>query len=138
MTTELYNDAIIAEAKEDFGHGSLDHFDAELTRDNPLCGDRVRLQVALDGKRVMKLAHRTRGCLLTRAAMSILARHANGTSLAELRDMHAKVRSMLENKPVEGLWPELEMLAPASEVKSRHECVLLPFEAIEMAFEESR
>ena len=70
--------------------------------------------------------------------MSILARHASGASLMELRDMHAKVRSMLEKKPVEGLWPELEMLAPASEVKSRHECVLLPFEAIEMALEESR
>ena len=32
------------------------------------------------------------------------------------------------------LWPELRIFAPVVPVKSRHDCVLLPFETLDRAF----
>ena len=51
MTQQLYNDAILIEAKAAHGHGRLSAPDASITCDNPLCGDRVTIDLELgDGQ----------------------------------------------------------------------------------------
>ena len=41
-----------------------------------------------------------------------------------------ELRRLLAGEAVAPRWPELAMFAPVSAVRSRHECVLLPFEAL--------
>ena len=73
MTTQqLYNDAILAEAKARHGHGRLAEPDVTATCDNPLCGDRVTVDLRLAGDRIAELAQTTRGCILTQAAASVI------------------------------------------------------------------
>jgi hypothetical protein len=43
---------------------------------------------------------------------------------------------MLAGKSANLTWPELEMFRPVSGVKSRHECVLLPFDALREALDQ--
>jgi NifU-like protein involved in Fe-S cluster formation len=134
---DLYNDAIVREAKAAGERPRLPAPDASVTRDNPLCGDRVTLDLAFapDGT-VAAAGHRTRGCLLTQAAASLLARRAEGATPDELERAADDLRAVLRDGPPGGeepAWPELAMFGPVRAVKSRHECVLLPFDALREA-----
>jgi nitrogen fixation protein NifU and related proteins len=131
MAGNLYNDAIIAEAKANHAHGRLADAATSVTCDNPLCGDRVTIDLSpLAGGRIGELAHRTRGCLLTQASASVIGRHAAGATPEQVQDAADGLRRLLAGEPVDPAWPELAMFAPVSAVRSRHECVLLPFEAL--------
>lgn len=130
---QLYNDAILAEAKANHAAGRLPHADATVTCDNPLCGDRVTLDVALADGAVAELAQKTRGCLLTQAAASLVGRRAAGVGADEARRVAEGVERLLVGDGGEPAWPEAAMFAPVAAVRSRHECVLLPFRALREA-----
>jgi nitrogen fixation NifU-like protein len=139
MTTEgLYNDAILREAKGAAASAArLDAPDLTVTLDNPLCGDRVTLDLRLgEGPRVAEVGHKTRGCMLTQAAAAVLARRAPGATPDELREvvrgLEASLRGSAEPDPA---WPELAMFRPVRAIRSRHECVLLPFHALQDALD---
>jgi nitrogen fixation NifU-like protein len=128
---DLYQDRIVALAKAGTRAGRLDPADASLTRDNPLCGDRVTLDIRLDGKRIADIAHRVRGCLLCEAAASAIGAQAIGKTAAEIATAENGLRALLETQRRDpALWPDLEVFAPVHDHASRHTCVLLPFETL--------
>jgi NifU-like protein involved in Fe-S cluster formation len=130
----LYQDAIKQYARDAHGHGQLDQPASEAKLDNPLCGDRVRMQVALDAGRIVAVAHQTRGCLLCRAAASLLGVRAAGMETAAFDAVSAELDAMLKSAgPVPAAWPELAMFVPARAHASRHRCILLPFRALQAA-----
>jgi nitrogen fixation protein NifU and related proteins len=132
-TQQLYNDDILAEAKARHGHGRLAEPDVTATCDNPLCGDRVTVDLRLAGDRISELAQTTRGCILTQAAASVIGRHLTGAPFEDLHRAATEIRRLLAGDDSEPTWPELAMFAPVRAVKSRHECVLLPFDAVAVA-----
>ncbi len=129
MTSELYNRRIVEAAKRARTQHRLEKPGISVTRDNPLCGDRITLDLDLAGDRVVALGHRTRGCLLTEAAAAVLTERAPGGTKEELQRAHADLRRLLAGEEIDPVWPELAFFRPVAEVASRHECVLLPFEA---------
>jgi nitrogen fixation NifU-like protein len=130
----LYQDAIKQFAQAAHGHGTLENATGEAKLDNPLCGDRVRMQVALDGGRIVAVAHETKGCLLCRAAASLLGARAAGMDAAAVGAVGDELDAMLKDSaPVPAAWPELAMFVPARAHASRHRCVLLPFRALQAA-----
>lgn len=128
MSTRLYHEAILAEARRGEGSGRLEAPERVVERDNPLCGDRIRLEVQLRDGRVVWRSATTRGCLLTRAAASLLARLAPGRTPAELAELDRRLEHWLAGA---GEVPDeaLALFAPVREVSSRHDCVRLPFMA---------
>ena len=131
MTAQLYNDAILAEAKARHGHGRLAGARrSACTCDNPLCGDRVTVDLDLAGERVAAFAQTTRGCVLTQAAASVLGPPSGaGVRRQICGGRRRRSGGLLAGETSQPAWPELAMFAPVQAVKSRHECVLLPFEA---------
>lgn len=127
---QLYNDAIIALAKANHRAGRLSAPDVTTTCDNPLCGDRVTIDLTFDGGRVGELAQKTRGCLLTQAAASLIGQHAPGLGADEAREAKAAVERILGGEDAAAGWPELALFRPVAAIRSRHECVLLPFQAL--------
>lgn len=127
----LYQDAIKQFAQAAHGHGVLENATGEAKLDNPLCGDRVRMQVALDAGRIAAIAHETKGCLLCRAAASLLGARATGMDAAAIVAVSDELDAMLKGAaPISAAWPELAMFVPARAHPSRHRCVLLPFRAL--------
>lgn len=84
---------------------------------NPLCGDRVRIEVELGaGERVAAAKFRADGCILCRAACSILTERITGSTLSAIGELQAA-----------GFMESLEVdLRPA-----RVQCVLLPLEVLQ-------
>ena len=52
MSDQLYQDRIVALAKAKTGAGKLSAPTKSARRDNPLCGDRVTIDVRLDDKEI--------------------------------------------------------------------------------------
>ena len=132
MSEDLYQQAIIALAKRAREQPRLNAPDRSVTLDNPLCGDRITLDLTLDGDTVDKIGHKTRGCLLCEASACLITEHAPGE---KPDDLEAKALALVETfgknvQPLSDLWPGLDTLAPATGYKSRHECVTLPFQAL--------
>ena len=136
MSDALYQEQIVALAKARTGAGKLDHPSGSARRDNPLCGDRVTMDVRTDqAGRIIELAHQVRGCLLCQAAASALAGSAPGHDLAGVTALRRGLHKVI-GRPVEGP-AEGEALfaafAPVRDHKARHDCVNLPFDALEAA-----
>ena len=73
-----------------------------------------------------------RGCLLCEAAAVLIAERVPARDIEDLLRAGADVDAALSaGSPFP--WPELEMFAPVRDVKSRHRCVGLPFEALAAA-----
>ena len=131
MSEELYHQRLVARARAGHGKGKLANPDASATIDNPLCGDRVTVEVKLASGRVGELAHQTRGCLLCEAAAALIGELGPGETPDALRSAAAAARSLLEGAAAPaGRWSVLEEFAPVRAVKSRRDCVLLPFDAL--------
>ncbi len=135
----LYQDAIKQFAQADHGHGRLAQASGEALLNNRLCGDRVRMQVALVAGHIAVVAHETKGCLLCRAAASAIGARAPGMNQAGIESVSLALEAMLaDGAPAPEDWPELSMFEPARAYASRHKCVLLPFQALREALQKSR
>lgn len=137
MSEALYQQEILDLARAGHGAGRLAEPEVTVTVDNPLCGDRVTLDLRLADGRIAALGHRVRGCTLCEAAASAIGRHAQGARPAELSAAVAAARAVVAGEAADPLWPELLAFRPVSAVKSRHRCVLLPFEALARALAEA-
>jgi len=136
MSDDLYQQAIIKHAKALTGAGRLESPQVTVTVDNPLCGDRITLDLSMRDGRVGEVAHKVRGCLLCQAAASVIGEHAPGCTSQELRDTTTSVATLLRGEGIAG-WPDLQVFRPVVPYKSRHECVLLPFQALTEALDQA-
>jgi NifU-like protein involved in Fe-S cluster formation len=139
MTDELYQRAILDLARQAARTPRLETPQASVTVDNPLCGDRVTLDLSLADGRVGAIGHKVRGCLLCQAAAAVIAARAPGETPAALHEVAAEVADAVRkgSATAAGRWPELGAFAPVHRHKSRHDCVLLPFEALTQALAEA-
>lgn len=135
MDDALYHDAIMAHARAPHHAGPLADAEARATVDNPLCGDRVTIELRLQDGKVGAIGQTVRGCALCQAAASMLADGAIGVDAGEIVAAREAIRAMLRDDaaPPAGRWAAFGAFLPARSARSRHECVLLPFKAVERA-----
>ena len=123
----------MAAARRASGHGRLACPHGSATVDNPLCGDRVTIDVELGPRgKVARVGHVVRGCVLCEAAAVLVAEQAPERGLEELLRVGTGVDAALRDG-ASFPWPALDMFAPVRDVRSRHRCVGLPFEALAAA-----
>ncbi len=139
MKDDLYHRTLLDLARKARDGGRLEAPSASVVLDNPLCGDRITLDLDLSDARVRAVGHRVRGCLLCQAAAAVIDARAPGESPASLRQIAERVALAMHRDPsiLDDLWPELAAFAPVHAHKSRHECVLLPFQALVQALDEA-
>ncbi|MFN0043219.1 MAG: iron-sulfur cluster assembly scaffold protein [Alphaproteobacteria bacterium] len=140
MAEDLYQTRLIAHAKAAHGKGRIAHPHGSALADNPLCGDRVRVDIRLHLGQIAELKHEVRGCLLCEAAASVMGAHVPGLDASAIADAARALGAFLKGKSeaLPANWPELADFAPVRGHRSRHGCVLLPFAAAEQALHKAR
>jgi nitrogen fixation NifU-like protein len=134
MSSDLYEGGIKELAAAQACPKSLPHPDRHVSVDNPFCGDRVDLDITVEGGRVAALAQEVRGCMLCQAAANAVAHRAIGLSCAEVEAARNSLGEMLRGNdrpdwPPPG-WETLVLFEAVRPHKSRHGCVTLPFTAL--------
>tara|TARA_B100001123_G_scaffold164264_1_gene189179 strand:+ start:834 stop:1283 length:450 start_codon:yes stop_codon:yes gene_type:complete len=132
MVDDLYQKNLLRHAAASIGHGRLLKPHGTVTLDNPLCGDRVTIDVKLKNRLISEVAQVVRACVLCQAAASIIGSNAVDKSESDIQSIVAATKDMLHStETLSGkIWPEMEAFAPVATHSSRHRCVLLPFEAL--------
>ncbi|HVO05036.1 MAG TPA: iron-sulfur cluster assembly scaffold protein [Candidatus Cybelea sp.] len=131
MSTDLYHSELVTRARRAYGEGRLSMPAASITLDNPLCGDRVTLDLQRSDGTVSAIGHEVKGCLLCQASAATIAEFAPGRSPEQLREMaRAATALMKDGAPVPESFAGLRVFAPVHGSKSRRDCVMLPFEAL--------
>ena len=85
---DMYREVILDHYKHPRHHGTLDPHDFTFEDENPLCGDRLRIDVRLDDQqRVSEVAFSGRGCAISQAAASMLTETIVGKTLDEIKQL---------------------------------------------------
>ncbi|MEQ8394548.1 iron-sulfur cluster assembly scaffold protein [Thalassobaculum sp.] len=100
------------------------------------CGSRIKVQVALDGERIIDYGQQVDACALGSAAASVVGAAVVGLSVAEVRRAAAEMEAMLTRggPPPGGAFADLAALEPARSFTNRHGSMQLAFRALEKAF----
>ena len=132
-----------------YGHLIMDHYrnprnrepvpsaDIETEEFNPFCGDRIALQLGLDGEgRVDRASSRSEGCSIIQASASMMGELAFGKNLGELQELAELFRSVMRGeRSSDGIEEELGDLKALEVVRAypvRIKCALLPWAALEV------
>ncbi|PQM28105.1 Fe-S cluster protein [Sphingopyxis lindanitolerans] len=137
MSGALYNRDILALAV-----GSADFPPREAGRHRisaraPLCGSAIILDVDTgDDGRVSGIGMHVEACALGQASATLLARHAAGKNLSDIRAARAAIADWFAGEAGLPDWPGFDLLAAAQDYPARHGAILLPFDAAVAALEE--
>ncbi len=82
---DIYRQYILEHFREPRNYGHLEHADIAAGDTNPLCGDRIELELRVEGDRVTEVRFSGRGCAISQAAASMLTERIEGATLDELR-----------------------------------------------------
>jgi NifU-like protein involved in Fe-S cluster formation len=139
--SELYHNRILELAAGIPNLGRLPDAEGTSLKVSRVCGSTVNVDVALDaaGERVVAIAVDPKACALGQAATSILAEHAVGATVAEIRAARDALRAMLKDgaPPPGGLFWELRHLEPVADYPPRHASTLLAFDAAVAAIDDA-
>jgi nitrogen fixation NifU-like protein len=135
MTDPLYQAEILALAKRGRAVGRLESPTVTARVDNPICGDRITIDLAVEDGRITAVGAKVQGCALCQAATAVIAEEAIGVPAATLERAGTAVAGYLAGTLGEGdlPWTRLSSFAPVQAVRARHDCVMLPFKAASRA-----
>jgi nitrogen fixation NifU-like protein len=111
----LYSEKLLDHFRHPRNHGALTAPDISYESFNPLCGDRIRIEVKLADKVVVEVGFRGDGCAISIAAASLLTELVAGKAIPE-------IASISNDELISALESDIK---PA-----RVQCALLPLEAL--------
>jgi nitrogen fixation NifU-like protein len=84
---DFYREEILEHYTHPHNYGTLDHPDISHEESNPLCGDRVRFDIRLDGdgQTVADVRFSGVGCAISKASASMLSDLLIGQTLDEIK-----------------------------------------------------
>ena len=139
---ELYRGAILDHYRNSRNKVKMEVPDIEYDEYNPICGDRVVLQLKLDDDLIGEASFHGQGCSISQASASMLTDSLKGKTLEEAEGLAETFRQMMRGRaPSEEELAELGSLEALQGVRKfpvRIKCALLAWAALEEGIEEYR
>jgi nitrogen fixation protein NifU and related proteins len=82
-----YGATIMEHFRRPRNHGPLPGADVVREGANPLCGDRIRIELALEGSQIREARFTANACAISVAAASLLTERVRGMSAAEVGEI---------------------------------------------------
>ena len=137
---ELYQEVILDHSRHPRHFGPL--ADATHTGEgyNPLCGDRVKIHLAVDAQnRIKDIAFEGKGCAISQASASLMTDMLVGRSVEEAEALMGGFLHLVKGEGANGLAEEdrerLEVLGGISEFPMRVKCATLAWHTMKSALE---
>lgn len=128
---DLYQSILLDHYQQPRHHRELTDGDATVTVDNPTCGDRLRLKLALRDGRLTVLETCCDGCAICTASTSMMAERLHGAAVADAEALIASVLAFVEDG---GDAPDdlgdLRVFAGVREYPGRKACVTMAWSAL--------
>lgn len=135
---ELYREIILDHYRSPRNRGSLDQPSASSEGDNPLCGDEVRIDLAIRDGRISDVRFVAKGCSISQASASMMTEAIKGLSLEEVESLFEMFKGMMygaDEVDVEALG-DLEALQGVRKFPVRVKCATMAWNTMKEALEE--
>lgn len=83
----IYQEELLDHYENPSNYGTLPNPDVSHEEDNPLCGDRIRIDLGVEDGIIKKVRFSGHGCTISQAAASMLTEEIAGKSLAEVKQL---------------------------------------------------
>lgn len=131
---QIYSPELIALSASVPEERRLENANFSAAAISPVCGSKVTIDLSVAEGRIGDFGFTLEACALTRAVVAMMDRHIRGKTPAEIKEIRAKMESLLRGDVQDSAWPEMPLFAAAKDYPSRHNALMLPFEAVEKAF----
>ncbi|MSP12446.1 MAG: SUF system NifU family Fe-S cluster assembly protein [Chloroflexi bacterium] len=84
---DLYRENILDHFRNPRNFGTLEHPDFSHEEHNPLCGDKLRIDLQVDDDRVTAVRFSGKGCAISQASASMLTEMVEGKTLEEVKSI---------------------------------------------------
>src|ERR1700722_16778437 len=91
---DLYQEVILDHGRKPRHGKRLEAFDATAKGDNPMCGDRVQVWVALDGGTISDVGFEARGCAISVPSADLMPEAVQGRGQADTKALFEAFRDM--------------------------------------------
>lgn len=116
---EIYQDHILDHYEDPYHRGKCEHCTHCHEDENPLCGDRVRMELHInDHGQLREVFFDGDGCCISQASASMLVERFDGRSVEEVRQFSAE---------------DMLNLFGAKLTPNRQKCCLLPWRVLQAA-----
>jgi nitrogen fixation NifU-like protein len=125
-----YHAQMLAHARAPLHQHTLTRCDAAAEGRNALCGDSIRIELALRDGYIADYAFRAEACVLTVAVASMLGERVRGFNLRAARALTARFDQLLDGSAAIEACAELGELVAFAELvafPARRKCARLPF-----------
>jgi nitrogen fixation NifU-like protein len=82
---DLYRELILDHYQHPHNHGDIPGADITFEDSNPLCGDKIRIDIKLQGNIVADIKFNGKGCAISQASASMLTDELIGKSLEDIK-----------------------------------------------------
>ncbi|MER3400401.1 MAG: SUF system NifU family Fe-S cluster assembly protein [Thermoflexus sp.] len=84
---DLYREIILDHYENPRNYGVLPDPDISYEDDNPLCGDRIRIDMKIRDGRIVDVRFSGKGCAISQASASMLTERIKGATVEEARSL---------------------------------------------------
>lgn len=128
--TELYQEVILDHCKRprNFHEMTTPTFSAH--GHNPLCGDQLKLYLAVEGEVVKDASFVGSGCCISKASASLLTENVKGKTKTEVQQMFDRVHELVMTGQSKGELGKLAVFAGVHRFPARVKCAILAWHAL--------
>jgi nitrogen fixation NifU-like protein len=127
----IYQDKILSLAAENKKSIAIQDFNRSYEMKNPMCGDEVKVRIKLLNNQIYDISAMVRGCALCEASAGLTVKlfkkseMPNSNFIEEFLNWLEYKNQNLSNS----LPQEINIFTPIRDIKNRHKCITMPFEA---------
>jgi nitrogen fixation NifU-like protein len=137
--SDLYQEVILEHNKNPRNFREIEHPDKMADGNNPLCGDALRVYVAMDGDKISDVAFKGSGCAISKASASMMTQMVKGKTREEaeqiFNEFHEMVTGGLDPEAGENHLGKLKIFAGVLEFPARVKCASLSWHTLHAALE---
>ena len=135
--SDLYQEVILEHNKNPRNFREISDADQYADGKNPLCGDALRVYVAMDGDTIRDVAFKGSGCAISKASASMMTQSVKGKTRDEaehiFKEFHNMVTGELDIETDENNLGKLKIFSGVLEFPARVKCASLSWHTLNAA-----
>ena len=127
---ELYQQVILDHCKHPRNFRDLPQATCSAQGHNPLCGDQLKLYLAMEGETIKDVSFLGSGCCISKASASLLTETVKGKKREEIQKVFEQVHEMVTTGRILGDVGKLAVFAGVYKFPARVKCAILAWHAL--------
>lgn len=133
---DLYRRVIMDHYKNPRNKGKFEAEGVTIDLNNPTCGDKISLQLLLDGGVVREARYTGDGCSISMSSASMMTEAVKGKTLPEALELAERFSSLMKGEDVEfEEYEDIEALSGVNKFPARIKCATLAWNALRKGIE---